>query len=122
MIDLRTLNAYRSRDRERMIYPGENPAPHELGAFTIPMGGLLFFVLASSGGGWDHVSVSTPVRCPTWEEMETIKRMFFREDECAMQLHPPLNQYRNCHPFCLHIWKPLYQEIPLPPLEFVAPC
>jgi hypothetical protein len=37
------------------------------GAFRVP-GGLR--VIASDGEGWDHVSVSLPDRCPTWEEMK----------------------------------------------------
>lgn len=30
-------------------------------------------IIASWGGGWEHVSVSLARRCPTWEEMCIIK-------------------------------------------------
>ncbi len=30
-------------------------------------------IVASWGGGWEHVSVSLPRRCPTWDEMCLIK-------------------------------------------------
>jgi hypothetical protein len=72
------------------------------GAFEVPFRNrgtinvIWLRVLASrddgqgSGMGWDHVSVSTQVRCPTWEEMEFVKRLFFEDGETAMQLHVPL--------------------------------
>jgi hypothetical protein len=63
-------------------------------------------IIASWTGGWDHVSVSLPNRCPTWEEMEKVKRAFFKETEYAMQLHVPPSEHRNYHPYCLHIWRP----------------
>lgn len=78
-------------------------------------------VIVSSGEGWDHVSVSRPNRCPNWLEMEHVKRMFFRDDAVAMQLHVPSKDHINLHPFCLHIWRPHDKEIPLPPSIMVGP-
>jgi hypothetical protein len=86
-------------------------------------GGFLFrglLVIASWGGGWDHVSVSRKDRCPTWEEMERVKRAFFRPDEVAMQLHVTPDNHISVHPFCLHIWRPQEVAIPLPPKWMVA--
>lgn len=77
--------------------------------------GRVFRVIASSGLGWDHVSVSLPDRCPTWDEMEFIKRTFFKPDEVAMQLHLPPADHINRHPYCLHLWRPHAVAIPLPP-------
>ena len=78
-------------------------------------------VLASSGNGWDHISVSLRGRCPTWAEMEQVKRMFFREDEVAMQLHLPPADHISHHPHCLHLWRPLNVSIPLPHDWMVGP-
>ena len=78
-------------------------------------------IIASWGGGWDHVSVSLKNRCPTWDEMALVKRVFFRADECVMQLHPPEANYVNHHPFCLHLWRPQNEKIPQPPSAFVGP-
>lgn len=92
------------------------------GAFKVFVGGRSFFVIASSGGGWEHVSVSPggkKSRCPTWNEMCAIKNMFFDEEEVVMQLHPAKSEYVNIHPYCLHLWRPLEQKIPMPPVEFV---
>lgn len=78
-------------------------------------------VIATSGEGWDHVSVSLEKRCPTWEEMDRVKRMFFNADETAMQLHVPAEDHISYHPFCLHLWRPIDEEIPRPPAWMIGP-
>lgn len=77
-------------------------------------------VIASNGEGWDHVSVSRSDRCPWWEEMSQIKRMFFKSDELVMQLHPATKDHINCHPNCLHLWRPHNEQIPTPPKYMVG--
>jgi hypothetical protein len=72
-------------------------------------------IIFSWGGGWDHVSVSYPERCCDWEEMCEVKDMFFRDDECAVQYHPPKSDYVNLHPYVLHLWRPQNERIPMPP-------
>lgn len=90
-------------------------------AFRLDAEGPRFVVVASNGDGWDHISVSTEGRCPTWEEMDRIKRMFFKPDEVAMQLHVAVKDHISCHPYTLHLWRPhgTKRAIPLPPQEFV---
>lgn len=79
----------------------------------------LNFIL-SSFGGFEHLSVSTPSRCPTWDEMCFMKDTFFDKDEVCYQLHPAEKDYINNHPYCLHIWKSLNVEIPQPPRFMVG--
>lgn len=92
------------------------------GAFTVigPNGVVLDIV--SSGTdfefGWEHVSVSAR-RTPNWGEMCWVKDLFWNEDEVVIQLHPAKANYVNCHPNCLHLWRPLDAEIPLPPTILV---
>jgi hypothetical protein len=76
-------------------------------------------VIASDGMGFEHVSVSLPRRCPTWNEMCVVKDLFWDEEDCCMQLHPPKSQYVNCHPHTLHIWRPIAGEIPRPHMAMV---
>ncbi|MCX8016968.1 MAG: hypothetical protein N2690_03550, partial [Rhodocyclaceae bacterium] len=47
----------------------------QMGAFLIPTrpGQPPLRVIASHEDGWEHVSVSRPDRCPTWEEMCRVK-------------------------------------------------
>ncbi|MCK1641257.1 hypothetical protein IVA95_27645 [Bradyrhizobium sp. 157] len=37
-----------------------------------------------------------------------------------MQLHPPQSRYVNNSRYCLHLWKPINQDIPMPPASFVG--
>lgn len=78
-------------------------------------------IVFSNGGGWEHVSVSRPDRCPTWGEMEAVKRVFWSDADTVMQLHVPVNDHVDFHPYCLHLWRPLGVEIPRPPASMVGP-
>lgn len=103
-------------DKYRIVHPLWGAGDEKSGAFMIQLAGskLPLAVIASTGGGWDHVSVSTRKRTPTWEEMQRIKELFFEDEETAMQLHPPSSKYINNHPYCLHIWRPQTEKIPMP--------
>jgi hypothetical protein len=70
---------------------------------------------------WEHVSVSLKDRCPTWDEMAFVKDLCWGPEECVMQLHPPRSCYVNFHPNCLHLFRPVGVEIPMPPPETVGP-
>lgn len=117
MRDLTELNKYRVVEnpmaRKRCL-PEDYPY---CGAFKIKLSKTTptMTVIASTGGGWDHVSVSMRKRCPTWEEMKKIKEMFFRTDECAVEYHPPQEENISLHDFCLHMWRPQNDVIPMPP-------
>lgn len=96
------------------------------GCFYVPVGVVKLACLVSAGDKtcpWEHVSVSIPGnrRCPSWEEMDFVKRLFWRDDETVMQLHVPRDEHKNFHPYCLHLWKPLKETIPRPPAIAVAP-
>jgi hypothetical protein len=69
---------------------------------------------------WEHVSVSCRNRCPNWPEMCFVKDLFWADDEVVMQLHPAKKDYVNQHPYCLHMWKPIAEIIPLPPRIMVG--
>jgi hypothetical protein len=91
------------------------------GAFRLPMPGqtTLLRVVAASGEGWDHISVSLPNRTPTWAEMDHAKRRFFKDDELAWEYHMPPNEHISIHPYTLHIWRKHGFTMPLPPKWFV---
>ena len=76
---------------------------------------------------WEHVSVhayrngGSQQRCPTWKEMCYVKRLCWDAEDLVMQLHPRESVYVNCHPFTLHLWRPINQAIPEPPAILVGP-
>lgn len=91
------------------------------GAFEVRLKlGQKVMVIASDQMGWEHVSVSRKDRCPTWGEMCQIKSMFWGDDDCVVQYHPPKSAYVNNHPNCLHLWRPIGIEMPRPPSIMVG--
>jgi len=110
MKNLSYLNEY------RINVEGYPPGDETCGAFMIPRkrNGALA-VIASCEGGWDHVSVSLKTQCPTWEDMQRVKDMFFEDDETVVQFYPKKSKYKNDHPYCLHLWRNQYEGHELPP-------
>lgn len=70
--------------------------------------------------GWEHLSVSFDDMLPNWNYMQEMKEMFWKDDEECFQLHPKKENYINNHEYCLHIWRPLEQQIPIPPTILVG--
>jgi hypothetical protein len=107
--------------RIRTGYYGSSPG-YPCGAFKIPYRTYDLWTIVSDGSedGWEHVSVSLKNRLPNWEEMSFIKNLFWDEEECVLQFHPPKSQYINNHPFCLHLWKHIGHDIELPPSSMVG--
>ena len=70
--------------------------------------------------GWEHLSVSFDDMLPDWNYMQEMKEMFWKDDEECFQLHPKKENYINNHEYCLHIWRPLEQQIPIPPTILVG--
>ena len=120
-----TMKNLRQLDKYRVVHLMLGPGDETCGTFKVFIEGKAFFVIASSDGGWEHVSVTMNnrklMRCPTWEEMCAIKDMFFDPEEVVMQLHPKHSEYINNHPYCLHLWRPTgNQQIPTPPSWMVG--
>lgn len=108
-------------DKYRQVHPamGDSPGGASYGFFVIPYRGHILRAISSGNNpdwsDWEHVSVSLEHRCPTWEEMQFVKELFWKDDEVVMQLHPAKENYINCHPYTLHLWRPQNDPIPLPP-------
>lgn len=106
--------------RERHGCFGSNPGDL-FGAFAIkgPAKAMLQIVAASGAEPivekWEHVSVSVKWRCPTWEEMLFVKSLFWDDDDCVVQFHPPKAHYINTFKFCLHLWCWRGGLFPMPP-------
>ena len=84
------------------------------GLFIVLYAGREWTVIASNGLDWEHVSVANKKITPSWEVMCYFKNLFWNEDETVIQFHPAKEDYVNNHKHCLHMWKPLKEEIPTP--------
>jgi hypothetical protein len=125
----------------RRVHPmlGPSPLGANCGYFEVQVpGGGRCSVIASAGraedlaealaegidlshlAGWEHVSVSLPGRCPSWEELCFVKNLFWSEEETVLQFHPKRSAYVNRHRYCLHLWKQAGVDAELPPRELIA--
>jgi hypothetical protein len=113
MKNLNYLNEYRVKFKDG------NSGDEFNGMFQLRINGSPATIIASNGLGWEHVSISHTNRIPSWETMCKVKELFFEDNEVVMQLHPRKEDYVNNHPYCLHLWKPIDQDIPTPPIKLV---
>lgn len=97
---------------------GDESGDERNGILFIKPRGLI--VQFSDGGGWEHVSVSRSRRTPSYEDMDYIKQKFWSKNDTVMQLHVPIDDHINCHPNCLHLWRPMEADIPRPPAWMVG--
>ena len=94
---------------------------------SLATGRMLRIIAAPALGGpgdWEHVSVSVVgqtgrfSKCPIWEEMSEIKRLFWADDETVIQFHPKASDYVNIGEV-LHLWKLCGHDHILPPKIYV---
>lgn len=115
------IENYRCNEHPDYISPygvnyGLFKVPGEKGILTIISSGLADHIDANN---WEHVSVSYKTECPTWNDMDKIKKLFWRDDETVVQFHPREDKKKNFHENCLHLWKMANSEFILPPLILV---
>jgi hypothetical protein len=81
------------------------------GSGEIHLGTWSGSVIWSFGGGWEHVSVCPYKKriTPSWDDMCIIKDIFFNDDECVVQYHPPKSEYAGC----------IYQKMKKPSLLYI---
>jgi len=77
------------------------------GMFRFALDSHMVRCVVSDGMGWQHVSVSYEYekKTPSWSVMCKIKELFWEDEDCVVQFHPPKSVYVNCHPYCLHLWR-----------------
>lgn len=124
MSDWDFLNRHRASEPSRTVPPQycSTPADGCNGLFRFNLGGKLIRVIASDGGGWQHISVSIEYerKPPSWEIMCKVKDLFFEPEDVAVQFHPRASEYINNHPGCLHLWRCTDREFPTPPSLMVG--
>jgi hypothetical protein len=91
------------------------------GHFLVPLNGELWHVIIADGMGFRHLSISNAQRkmLPDWKIMCRVKEAFWADSAWCVQYMPAKDDYINDHPFTLHIWEPIDQELPKPPIILV---
>lgn len=116
---------YRGEKRALVELPGVGWGDGKTYGAAIVRGpcGRNLAVIFSDGQDWEHVSVSLEkrMRIPNWQEMCYIKDLFWDEEDCVVQYHPPKSQYVNCCPNCLHLWRTIMEVMPTPDPNLVGP-
>lgn len=64
---------------------------------------------------WIHVSCSRKSRLPSWVDLTAVKHLFIGDDRRAIQVLPEKANWINIHPYCLHLFAPMYPGLdPIP--------
>jgi hypothetical protein len=53
-------------------------------------------------GKW-HLSISTPYRYPTWDEIKAARYDFMPDQITVGMILPPKTEYVNVHNYCFHL-------------------
>lgn len=77
-------------------------------------------VSATIIAGWEHLGVSFKNKIPSWECMQEMKELFFKDDEECFQMHPKADNYVNNNEYTLHIWRPIEGMKQVPPSILVG--
>lgn len=100
------------------------------GLFIIPVENSQIRIIVDDGAetGWEHASVTCKVMnnkgeienmMPPWDCMMMVKMMFWDDEECVLQFHPPESVYVGHDTMVLHLWRQVGVNHPLPPRELV---
>lgn len=91
------------------------------GCFVVPLDGEIYQVMISDNCGWRHASIANAQKkiLPSWTAMCRIKELFWSDESWVVQFHPARDDYVNDHPFVLHLWEPLDEKLPIPPVVLV---
>ena len=121
-----TQTGFKVPEKFRIAHPLYDGGDNQNGAFAVGCSkDLCLKIIASNGDGWEHVSVSAVFKdkamTPTWSVMCMVKDLFWSDDVTVLQYHPPKDEYINFHPNCLHLWRQIGTNHPLPPTYMVGP-
>jgi hypothetical protein len=67
--------------------------------------------LHEDGREYYHVSFSYPSRTPNYDDVDRVRKAFIGEDTEAVQIFPRKPFYINIHPYTLHLYACLTEEL-----------
>lgn len=90
---------------------GRQPLPCGTSAQRFTRGPLNVLV-AQEEGRW-HLSISTPTRYPSWDEIADARYDLLPDSIQVAMMLPPRAQYVNVHPYVFHLWESRDTGIPI---------
>jgi hypothetical protein len=120
-----TPNDFRIRKHPLPKYSSDDSAGNN-GCFLMLFEGYKIYCFASDKEGWEHVAVTVNRnRKPTWEVMSHVKDLFWDDNDCVVQYHPPKAGYVDSNPNTLHLWRHLgrkiwQRKVPMPSVELIG--
>lgn len=66
--------------------------------------GSIQALVSKDDGAW-HISVSHPMRYPTWDEISKARYDLVPDDAFMVMILPPRAEYVNLHKNCFHLWQ-----------------
>jgi hypothetical protein len=81
------------------------------GAQAFAWGAVRVIVGVEPVVGW-HMSISTPYRNPTWEEIRQARYDLVPDEVTMAMLLPPKEEYINVHSFCFHLYQ-VPEDVPM---------
>ncbi len=110
-----------NKRRIRSGHAGSDNSVGNNGAFLFNRIKYKLRAIVSDGEGWEHVSITrSDSKMPTWKDMCYMKAQFWGDEDVVMQLHPAKSEWISNHDKCLHLWRPTFVDLPLPPSEMVG--
>jgi len=64
----------------------------------------LLIIVSIDAGFW-HLSISHPIRYPTFDEIRDVRYKYLPNEITVAMLFPPKEEYVNLHPNCFHLWQ-----------------
>ena len=116
---MRNLSTIKNKKVKRIEHPLAGIGNDSNGCYQVTIFGRTYMAIISDGLGWEHLSISNPNYTPTWDVMCIVKDIFFNDDECVVQYHPPKTEYVNNHKHCLHLWRETGKNPVMPPKALV---
>lgn len=85
--------------------PVQAPFPNTRAFSRLANDGEILNVICSTDEGSYHISISSPRRYPSWDEILETRLAFSPNRMTMAMILPPMEEYVNFHNNCFHLWE-----------------
>lgn len=72
--------------------------------------GRCLVIVSIDNGRW-HMSISTRIASPSYQEIKKARYLFIPDKAVMAQLFPSSAEWVNLHPYCHHLWEIKAEDI-----------